>query len=281
MRVFVRAVFAATAAAGLIGSSLSPATANDAVRGSVMTHGGGVSFSVSEGVVVSTVAPDAASDPSDQTASLAVAARSEGPAVGVTTMIEGTVSAPGTAPAENASIEIAFDDELITFVQSGDVRSTATTSDFNGKDAGFFVVATAETADGEVVPADIVADGNELSVQPDWSALAEEPTEPVTVQVMAADIIVSSVTKVYSSANKGWIWKVKPTAAGRVAAEWIHISFGWPQAKSQGVPNYEKLFEQYLCHPLSQVARVKPTWNLDGWRPNVSMAATMAAACNP
>jgi len=48
-----------------------------------------------------------------------------------------------------------------------------------------------------------------------------------------------------------------------------------------GVPDNIKYKHQYLCHIDSQVARVKTSWNLDSWRPNVGYAATLLAKCNP
>ena len=56
---------------------------------------------------------------------------------------------------------------------------------------------------------------------------------------------------------------------------------GWPEAVRKGVAARTGLREEYLCHPLSQVARVRPAWNLDTWRPTVGLTATVAAACSP
>lgn len=39
------------------------------------------------------------------------------------------------------------------------------------------------------------------------------------------------------------------------------------------------LKDQYYCH--TQAAKLKDSWNLEPWRPNVSLAATIAKACNP
>ncbi|SHJ95650.1 Protein of unknown function [Tessaracoccus bendigoensis DSM 12906] len=32
---------------------------------------------------------------------------------------------------------------------------------------------------------------------------------------------------------------------------------------------------------VSQIARTKPTWNVDSWRPDVGYAKTLLAQCNP
>ena len=39
------------------------------------------------------------------------------------------------------------------------------------------------------------------------------------------------------------------------------------------------LKDQYYCH--TQLAKTKSSWNLEPWRPNVSLAKTIAKACNP
>ncbi|MGL5406043.1 MAG: DUF2599 domain-containing protein [Propionibacteriaceae bacterium] len=76
-------------------------------------------------------------------------------------------------------------------------------------------------------------------------------------------------------------WPIYPTTGGRVAAEWLHVTKGWGELKNKGVPDQNGLKNQYLCHPLSQVARFKSSWNIEEWRPNVGLPATIAAKCNP
>ncbi len=47
------------------------------------------------------------------------------------------------------------------------------------------------------------------------------------------------------------------------------------------IRNLGGLRNQFFCHPLSQVARVKPTWNLEDWRPSISLWKTIVFGCNP
>ncbi|WP_084226129.1 DUF2599 domain-containing protein [Corynebacterium singulare] len=55
---------------------------------------------------------------------------------------------------------------------------------------------------------------------------------------------------------------------------------GWNEAKSKGVSDTGSLHNQIVFHPLSQVARVKPSWNLEDWRPDVGLPRTTAERCN-
>ncbi|MGJ7562067.1 DUF2599 domain-containing protein [Brevibacterium casei] len=41
------------------------------------------------------------------------------------------------------------------------------------------------------------------------------------------------------------------------------------------------LKQQYVCHPMSKVARVKSTWNIEAWRPTAGLVKTAAALCKP
>lgn len=95
----------------------------------------------------------------------------------------------------------------------------------------------------------------------------------------ASTLLISKVTKVKST--KGTTYQVYPTTAGRLASWAAHAAFGWGDIKGMGVPDQIKYKHQYLCHIDSQVARVKPSWNLESWRPNVGYPATLAAGCNP
>lgn len=96
----------------------------------------------------------------------------------------------------------------------------------------------------------------------------------------AGAVLVKSVKK---SSEKGKPrYLITPTKVGRATPSAIHAKTGWAQAKRKGVDRPTKgLFEQYVCHPMSQVARVKSTWNIESWRPTVGMARTVAARCNP
>ncbi len=79
---------------------------------------------------------------------------------------------------------------------------------------------------------------------------------------------------------EGTVYHVRPTRAGRLADR-AELDLAWTQAVSRGVPDRTGLRQQFLCHPLSVVARAKPTWDLESWRPVVGGMRTMLQACNP
>ncbi len=78
----------------------------------------------------------------------------------------------------------------------------------------------------------------------------------------------------------GTTYRVRPTRAGRMASN-SELDIAWRQAVRAGVPDRKGLRRQFLCHPMSIVARAKPTWDLESWRPTVGMVDMMLAGCNP
>lgn len=98
-----------------------------------------------------------------------------------------------------------------------------------------------------------------------------------STQAPARTYIASVVTE---QVGEGAVYRVRPTRAGRLADR-AELSVAWRQAVRQGVPDRPGLRQQFLCHPLSVIARVKPTWDLETWRPTVGALRTMVAACNP
>jgi hypothetical protein len=81
--------------------------------------------------------------------------------------------------------------------------------------------------------------------------------------------------------SAGTVYRVRPTRAGRLATPQALRTQAWRQAVRQGVPDRNGLQHQFLCHPYSIIARTKPTWDLESWRPTVGLTRTMLAACNP
>lgn len=79
---------------------------------------------------------------------------------------------------------------------------------------------------------------------------------------------------------EGLVYQVRPTRAGRAASR-DELDIAWKQAVRKGVPDRRGLRQQFLCHPLSVVARTKPTWDLETYRPTVGLVRTMLAGCNP
>lgn len=89
---------------------------------------------------------------------------------------------------------------------------------------------------------------------------------------------IRSVT--VSPMSEGTRYNVAPTRAGRLATG-DALTFAGRQAVAKGVPDRPGLEQQFMCHPLSIVARAKPTWDLEDWRPTVGLTRTMMMACNP
>nr|WP_297428017.1 DUF2599 domain-containing protein [uncultured Actinotalea sp.] len=180
-----------------------------------------------------------------------------------------------SAQDDSASIEFSMPAgaELVAGPAPGDEGLVAVDADGNL----LFAVTQPQVVDarGRTIDAVVSVSGDRMLV----SVEAADPEYPVVVSAAAISDLINKVTR--TTTSRGYIWEVQPTAYGRAAAEWIHAAWGWPEAVRKGVPNSQGLQEQYLCHPMSQVARVKPTWNLDSWRPTVGLPATIAALCNP
>lgn len=81
---------------------------------------------------------------------------------------------------------------------------------------------------------------------------------------------------------EGWTLQVTPTWYGRAMPE-VAIYSAWKEldARYYIMGDYRSMYFQFVCHPLSQIARFKGNWNLDTWRPDVGLYRTMLAKCNP
>lgn len=102
---------------------------------------------------------------------------------------------------------------------------------------------------------------------------------PITADPVLGIWLISKVVK-DTSPSQGTTYRVTPTLNGRAASS-IYYGVLWSDAKAKGLPNVSKYKDQLLCHPMSQLAIFKSTWNIDSWRPDVGLAKTIAAACNP
>lgn len=123
-----------------------------------------------------------------------------------------------------------------------------------------------------------------------WSHFAADPTDAPGASQTARQQqpaegpaerpveYIASVQKVWD--GPGEVYRVRPTKAGR-AAGLEELRIAWRQAVRRGVPDRAGLRDQFLCHPLSIIARGKPTWDLETWRPNVGLSRTMLSGCNP
>ncbi len=74
---------------------------------------------------------------------------------------------------------------------------------------------------------------------------------------------------------------VRPTTCGRrTAGRSPRAAFAEAIRRGGGgAPDYRSLYWQFVCHV--QYANDKPTWDLEAWRPDVGLAGTVAAQCNP
>lgn len=75
-------------------------------------------------------------------------------------------------------------------------------------------------------------------------------------------------------------YHVRPTRAGRTAFG-DDLDEAWRQTVAKGAPDQRGLKNQFLCHPMSIIARGKSTWDLESWRPAVGLRSTILAGCNP
>lgn len=114
------------------------------------------------------------------------------------------------------------------------------------------------------------------------SATATVPSQSDSTPIVAL-ASTGLIAKVTVSSEKGKPrYLIAPTTAGRVAPSLVHAGAGWKEARAEGVgKGSQSLKNQYVCHPQSEAARVKKTWNIEAWRPQVSFPATVAAGCNP
>ena len=80
--------------------------------------------------------------------------------------------------------------------------------------------------------------------------------------------------------TSGLTYRVTPTRDGRLVPE-AALNEMWQQVTRRGVPDQANLRQQFRCHPLSMLARLKTSWDLESWRPAVGLANTMLAGCNP
>ena len=79
---------------------------------------------------------------------------------------------------------------------------------------------------------------------------------------------------------EGNAYHVRPTRAGRLALG-DDLDLAWAEAVNKCVPDQAGRRQQFMCHPLSIVARTKSAWGLEEWRPAVGLVRTMSNGCNP
>lgn len=103
--------------------------------------------------------------------------------------------------------------------------------------------------------------------------------EVTSIRALASGTPIQSVTRSTERNQPRWI--ITPTALGRVIDPAAHETTGWREAVARGVANRTGLYQQFICHPMSGLARAKGTWNVEQWRPTVGLGNTLGALCNP
>ena len=148
----------------------------------------------------------------------------------------------------------------------------------SGPDGAFLagiVAPWAKDANGNDLPTSYRVEGTSVVQVVDFDATT---AFPVVADPWFFIDLISKVTKVYTTL--GVTYQVAPTAYGRIAPE-AALWSTWKEAVKKGVPDRQNLQEQLICHPMTYLARIKSTWNVDTWRPTVGLARTIAAQCNP
>lgn len=150
----------------------------------------------------------------------------------------------------------------------------------NDKEFAFGISAPEiTTASGSTVSGVIKRDSNRK--------LTVEPTRPLSMKdyplTVNATFGITLIDWVNRSSFEGQPrYEIHPTNVGRVTPIPILASAGWSQAQARGgFSSTPSLYNQYICHPMSEIARGKSTWNIEAARPDVGLARTIAAKCNP
>jgi hypothetical protein len=126
----------------------------------------------------------------------------------------------------------------------------------------------------------------ETSTRPADAAVATPRVSGRTLTVMTdGDAIVTSLgvgtprSATWGMHDGGRSLAINPNTWARAAgqagddATWSALIAAHPDANTPG------MHDQLTCHSIG--APTKATWNLEPWRPDVGLLATIAARCNP
>lgn len=92
--------------------------------------------------------------------------------------------------------------------------------------------------------------------------------------------VIDSYDTKQDEAGRGTIYSVTPTQSGRNVSSADAMSYDpLPELGRVGIPQQINLGGQLVCHML--FAKTKPQWNLEDWRPEVSLSQYIASQCNP
>ncbi|MCR8931171.1 MULTISPECIES: DUF2599 domain-containing protein [Pseudomonas] len=110
---------------------------------------------------------------------------------------------------------------------------------------------------------------------------------PTAVDGESVIVIVERCNKYIESAywfyrDYQWVLAITPTTCARRTQEsgtpfiWDELSRDYSNSRYWG--NTHGMRHQLICH--MAIARDKPQWNLEPWRPDVGYAKTLEAGCN-
>lgn len=180
-------------------------------------------------------------------------------------------------------------DYMITAAHDSELRleldGTVTILTADGEYAGGVAPAWAKDATGAAVPTHYEIDGSILTQVVEHTGAGLQ--YPVTADPwLGGDLIAS--TKWTWVSGSGYRLTVTPTDWGKITglaargAAWTEV-----KAKTPGTRENTQVYEkQLLCHFDGRAAVIaregwNATWDLEGWRPNVSYLAYVQALCNP
>lgn len=119
------------------------------------------------------------------------------------------------------------------------------------------------------------------------SSMAEQTTKTITAQADSYTQTVERCVKYIDSAywfyrDNQWAFAITPTPCARrtqsegTAYLWDELSRDYSNSRYWN--NTHGMRHQLICH--LAIARDKPQWNLEPWRPDVGYGPTLEAGCN-
>lgn len=191
----------------------------------------------------------------------------------------------------NGPVPIAGD------ITKSDIRSIQAKLIFDSN----HLLTLAETAKEELTPLQydfalhVIERSNWLVEHSNWS-YAKEPSgamytedSSIPYSLIWCGDVASSVS--WINRDGAWSDSITPTSCGAWGATgfnnwdaWVEVVAKTPAHsawnRSYGTSTYWSMYDQFVCH-LYFVQGWKTPWNLEPSRPNVGLAATVAAGCNP
>ncbi|AGF71982.1 DUF2599 domain-containing protein [Corynebacterium halotolerans] len=104
----------------------------------------------------------------------------------------------------------------------------------------------------------------------------------VAAAVTTAPLIAQAeVIDSYTTADntKGRVYHIHPTDQARTTGSSALTANPGPELESKGIQPTASLVQQLNCH--MAFAGNKPVWNIESWRPEVSVFSLILHGCNP